>query len=1382
MNSNGQEDVLAVHEVFRALALSIVHFNTTEYQQVNNRQDNQYTATEINNYYHSSRFVTRNGHFNLEDLQHALYYHVTRQALKNVCPSIFEWPFQYEQSFELRINGEKVKSRKLCYNSASYESNITNLKISLGIGDVPLNVLYTTLYDRLISEYYLLKDKKALKDKEKLDKPIASRTRNSSSSGSSSGSSSCWSSIISSNSSSGSSSCWSSISRRSSSSKTSFIITGIRELTDTNDLELIIEAATQQLQMRKDSQEGDTNFTYTNNNLNPVVRNLNPATPINNTRKDSRGTQKRSYEELEEDSRKHRNQKNHNKDYYRKRLKEGDLKLVLIEEELRVMKERFKKVESQLEKTKEADTDEQITREDRIDSMFLSLFSFSASMQERTKHGHIRMSLRAGLIAQFLISVCGVSLEKLGWVVTAVLMLVFGKLSADTLKKVCATSNTYLSAMERVKEAYGTVMTEHFTFLPGKTDSFIGVCLAADASKKLGRDLVHKPFTALLLKGNIVERTFSTDVTITKKAKEGADQTIQSLKKQCDPYGWMKITCGTADVFGLAEIKLVLEAFDKDASSLGDDDDYENVDRKFASTSVPGQVFRYDVKFRADRTLSCRMHAVQNVFQPLLKAFLNIQGLSNSATTAQNLYSLSYYMSKLKEQIKVLHVISAGWDINEVPERIAIEMRYMVTQICATRWVSTERCCDQVWKMLNVKATPEFIAFFEVDYLQEDKAELYAYIACPLYPDSPSYLILMLLYLANHAAGGKKADHFKRCGELVGFLTSSYHRVAIRLVAELYPLHLRYSAFFNGPSEVHGGDVESISTRAIETIVFERSILQELHRLDDDWHSFFPDASDYVTLEAERAVKEDEEEDEENRTTVESFIDAHDADMKSGIAVMIQRAHKYFIQGTLSRGWVPLYVTDPFISVDFAVGILEAFESNGYIDNLDKSVFQSLTSEDQSPLSPWSMECPVYAFPGISHSVLRKQVKNMFTLGNDHTVNESIEGIIAAYGLRHSRIIDELLILSTGRLKAVLETHVTWRPGTPVKQYWDWFNEIFPALGDMLTHNFSYVLITSTVAEIMFTWTPDVGDSNSSGHSIDRSVNFYANIRGEITRSARCKRRKNAQPVSVDDTDELEKKRHRPFRTKTEQYGFLHSLLEIGDTLQHHDVRETSCRELRSRRSKKRQLMERMPHTLAEMKKNARGIRTAHNLDSIKIQTGRYNASWLTKETALPPLKEDAYVKWSKDTTWNKESKLLYLLRHETEVDKEIIQNAKLNATDDGDGLVQILEQYWRKTDTDPDTLEAIVQEWRTSGVQEITTYTQAATHKSWRGPLIKKYLKDCKAFTEIIIKEAKMKRKDTDLPTPQYHTLPELLVKYWTDSNTHMEQLTDIIDAATIT
>ena len=89
-------------------------------------------------------------------------------------------------------------------------------------------------------------------------------------------------------------------------------------------------------------------------------------------------------------------------------------------------------------------------------------------------------------------------------------------------------------------------------------------------------------------------------------------------------------------VCALRIAQLVLEAFDNDASSLGDDDDYENVDRTFASTSVPGQVFRYDVKFRADRTLSCRMHALQNVFQPLLKACLNIQGLSNSATTAQN--------------------------------------------------------------------------------------------------------------------------------------------------------------------------------------------------------------------------------------------------------------------------------------------------------------------------------------------------------------------------------------------------------------------------------------------------------------------------------------------------------------------------------------------------------------------------------------------------------------------------------------------------------------------------------------------------------------------------------------------------------------------------
>ena len=84
MSSNGQEVVLVVHEVFRALALSIVHFNTTEYQKISSCKDQQYNATQIHNYYHSSRSVPRNGHFELEDLTRALYYHVTRQALKDV--------------------------------------------------------------------------------------------------------------------------------------------------------------------------------------------------------------------------------------------------------------------------------------------------------------------------------------------------------------------------------------------------------------------------------------------------------------------------------------------------------------------------------------------------------------------------------------------------------------------------------------------------------------------------------------------------------------------------------------------------------------------------------------------------------------------------------------------------------------------------------------------------------------------------------------------------------------------------------------------------------------------------------------------------------------------------------------------------------------------------------------------------------------------------------------------------------------------------------------------------------------------------------------------------------------------------------------------------
>ena len=152
---NGQEEVLVVHEVLRALALSIVHFNTTEYQQVSSCKDQQYTATQIHNYYHRRNSVTRNGHFELEDLTRALHYYATKKALQTLCPTVFEYPFEKDQSSDALIDTEQVISFKLGYHNSSYKSTIDNLKLSLGlgIGDVPRDVIYTSLYDKLISKF-----------------------------------------------------------------------------------------------------------------------------------------------------------------------------------------------------------------------------------------------------------------------------------------------------------------------------------------------------------------------------------------------------------------------------------------------------------------------------------------------------------------------------------------------------------------------------------------------------------------------------------------------------------------------------------------------------------------------------------------------------------------------------------------------------------------------------------------------------------------------------------------------------------------------------------------------------------------------------------------------------------------------------------------------------------------------------------------------------------------------------------------------------------------------------------------------------------------------------------------------------------------------------
>ena len=181
--------------------------------------------------------------------------------------------------------------------------------------------------------------------------------------------------------------------------------------------------------------------------------------------------------------------------------------------------------------------------------------------------------------------------------------------------------------------------------------------------------------------------------------------------------------------------------------------------------------------------------------------------------------------------------------------------------------------------------------------------------------------------------------------------------------------------------------------------------------------------------------------------------------------------------------------------------------------------------------------------------------------------------------------------------------------------------------------------------------------------------------------------------------------------------------------------------------------------------------------------TRAYNASWLTKSNILPVEPVHPYIQAAKSKEWNVETKKLYLYENETRIDNDVIRAARVKARDtDPVGYVTIevmLVDYWHSVDLDQGLLDGIIEDWKTKAVAEgdkgrerggtvraITSYEQGATHKHWRRRHIMEYLSTRGAVMPQI-STALMKRKPTDLPSPQYHTLPELLEKYWSDNNT---------------
>ena len=155
----------------RALALTIVYFDYTTYQPSTKEELKAFNAHDVHTFYHADRSVTRNGHFELDDLKRGFHDTDLKKALQNLCKGVFDWPWQLDKSKHGIIQGEFSRSMKITYTGC-YTDTLRGIKVFLDIGpDQPNTVVFHTLFNQLKLQYENIK---ADREQRKRKQPEAS--------------------------------------------------------------------------------------------------------------------------------------------------------------------------------------------------------------------------------------------------------------------------------------------------------------------------------------------------------------------------------------------------------------------------------------------------------------------------------------------------------------------------------------------------------------------------------------------------------------------------------------------------------------------------------------------------------------------------------------------------------------------------------------------------------------------------------------------------------------------------------------------------------------------------------------------------------------------------------------------------------------------------------------------------------------------------------------------------------------------------------------------------------------------------------------------------------------------------------------------------------
>jgi len=169
------------------------------------------------------------------------------------------------------------------------------------------------------------------------------------------------------------------------------------------------------------------------------------------------------------------------------------------------------------------------------------------------------LSLETGIMKHDLTSTCLVSMEKLPLVIADVLQMLFGYIPEDNRNDLIFCSKTYTKVKERNSMFIGATSKAVFTE-PGET-SVVHACITQDESHK--RDNVSlKMVSHSCEDGKTRLRACNTDLTLSKKTENIANNTLDSLKREITERGMIKIFAATSDNAAIPTMGLILQHAD----------------------------------------------------------------------------------------------------------------------------------------------------------------------------------------------------------------------------------------------------------------------------------------------------------------------------------------------------------------------------------------------------------------------------------------------------------------------------------------------------------------------------------------------------------------------------------------------------------------------------------------------------------------------------------------------------------------------------------------------------------------------------------------------------------------------------------------------------